>query len=298
MSEHHNKKSNDTKQRKSCDAIDEVQPDHFGNEEISSPIREKDDGGHSSEPENESEDVCADANRNSQCSYGTENSILSTHVSLQVLETDDYDTLTPEEICVNEGDPSNGVETAENIGGLREFDLRCNSPLLNGHTTDNEPEITTEKPQEANLQRNSDASKIVRRVISFFEKRRLRTRTAPVHFSRSNGDAVITVDEEGSNFLDTRQPKTKSPSSFNMRIKGWLQPMDNKMNMKVFGSRKAMAEEVLRYKKAGWIIHPTSALRFEIIPSLLRKKRYEPCVKAHVFSISLFTNSKIISQCF
>ena len=283
MSEHHNKESNDTQQRKSCDAIDEIQPDHLGNEEISSPIREKEDFGQSSEPENESEDVCADANRNSQCSYGTENSILSTHVSLQVLETDDYDTRTPEEIFFNEGDPSNCVETAENIGGLREFDLRCNNPLLNGHTTDNEPGITTEKPQEANLQRNGDASKIARRVISFFEKRRLRARTAPVHFSRSKGDVVITVDEEGSNFLDTRQPKAKSPSSFNMRIKGWLQPMDNKMNMKVFGSRKAMAEEVLRYKKAGWIIHPTSALRFEI-PSLLRKKKGMNYVWSHMSS--------------
>ncbi|EDO34316.1 predicted protein, partial [Nematostella vectensis] len=46
-----------------------------------------------------------------------------------------------------------------------------------------------------------------------------------------------------------------------MRLKSWLKPMDNKMNMKVFGSKRAMKDEQLRYSRAGWVIHPTSIFR-------------------------------------
>ena len=50
-------------------------------------------------------------------------------------------------------------------------------------------------------------------------------------------------------------------STLNARLRSWFQPMDNKMNMKVFGSRKAMVDEQIRYSEAGWIIHPTSLFR-------------------------------------
>ena len=275
MNEDHQKVADNTRQEKSCDAIDEFQPGHLVCEDITSPIRDKEDLEQFYEPEIESEDVCADANRNSQCSNGTENSILSSHLSLQGLQAlnegsaqnDNHQNQNFEEICPIDKDSSNYAETAADKEVFREFDLSCNGPLLNGHTVDGEAEITTEKPQETNSERkNSKTSKIGRRMLAFIEKRRSRAWTTPAHFNRSNGDVVITIEEEDSNILEPRQPKTKSPSSFNVRLKGWLQPMDNKMNMKVFGSRKAMAEEVLRYKKAsGWIIHPTSAFRFEII---------------------------------
>lgn len=50
-------------------------------------------------------------------------------------------------------------------------------------------------------------------------------------------------------------------NTINMVLRSWLQPMDNKMNMKVFGSKRAMKDEQERYKKAGFVIHPTSSFR-------------------------------------
>ena len=52
-----------------------------------------------------------------------------------------------------------------------------------------------------------------------------------------------------------------STSSFNFRLRQWIQPMDNKMNIKVFGSRRAMEDEQLRLRRAGFVIHPTSPFR-------------------------------------
>ena len=281
MNEDHQKVANNTRQDKSCDVIGGFQPGHLVCEDITSPIREKEDLEQFCEPENESEDACADANRFSQCSNGTENSILSSHLSLQVhqalngsiAQNDNHQNRNLEEICLNEKDSSRYAETAADKAAVfRELDLSCSRPLLNGHTMDDETEITTQKPQGPNSERkNSNTSKIGGRVLRFFENRRSRSWTTPVHFNRPNDDVVITIDEEESNIQEPRQPKATSSSCFNVRLKGWLQPMENKMNMKVFGSRRAMAEEVLRYKKAGWIIHPTSAFRFEIIIVYLRR---------------------------
>ncbi|XP_031571692.1 potassium/sodium hyperpolarization-activated cyclic nucleotide-gated channel 2-like [Actinia tenebrosa] len=50
-------------------------------------------------------------------------------------------------------------------------------------------------------------------------------------------------------------------NTINMVLRSWLQPMNNRMNMKVFGSRRAMKDEQERYKKAGFVIHPTSSFR-------------------------------------
>lgn len=265
-----NKKEADYSQQSESSVIDEFQPDRSC-EEITSPIRDEKDVERFSEPENESEEFSADGKRNSQCSYGTENSILSLHLSLQALQAlndasaqNNDQNQNPEEIRLYEKDALNDTETATENGVFREFDSSCNSPLLNGHTVDNKADITTEKPQETHSKRNNNTSKNGRRVLSFFD-RRPRSRTSPAHLSRpQNGDVAIKIDEEDSTVPEPRRPKSKSMSSFNIRLKGWLQPMDNKMNMKVFGSRKAMVEEVLRYEKAGWIIHPTSAFRYDI----------------------------------
>jgi len=44
-------------------------------------------------------------------------------------------------------------------------------------------------------------------------------------------------------------------------LRHMLQPMENKMNMKVFGSKRAMKDERVRYNKAGFVIHPMSSFR-------------------------------------
>ena len=261
-------------QDESCDAIDEIQTDRTC-DEIVAEIRDKKEDEQFSEPENESKDISPDENRNSQCSYGTENSILSSHLSLQANQVLNGDAgaqnnghiSNPEEICLYEQGPLNKTSTATNAD---EFDECCNSPLLNGHTVDNDANITAEKQPETNSERRLKKEK---RVLSFF-KRKPRAQTSPADFSASIGDVVVTIeDPEDLTVLDPQPAKRKT--SFNVLLKGWLQPMDNKMNMKVFGSRKAMDEELLRYNKAGWIIHPTSAFRFEItvvLEKLTRKK--------------------------
>jgi hyperpolarization activated cyclic nucleotide-gated potassium channel 2 len=41
-----------------------------------------------------------------------------------------------------------------------------------------------------------------------------------------------------------------------------FQPTDNKLAMKLFGSKKALIQERVRQKAAGhWIIHPCSSFR-------------------------------------
>lgn len=219
----------------------------------------------SSAPENESEDISASGKRTSESSYETENSILSSHLSLQALQVlndvsaqDDDEMRRTEEICLCEQEPLNEISIEGNPEAFREFDSTCSSPLLNGHAADNDDvHITTEKPQETISERSKQAKKRGSRFRSFFDRK---LRTSPSNSKRTNGDVIVTIDAEEVTILD---PRPKPKPSFNDRLKGWLQPMDNKMNMKVFGSRKAMADELLRFSKAGWIIHPTSAFRFE-----------------------------------
>lgn len=226
----------------------------------------------SSAPENQSEDTSANGKRASGSSYETENSILSPHLSLQALHAlndasaqDDDEVRGTEEICLCVQSPSNEISVEVNPVAFRDFDSTCNSPLLNGHATNGEDaHITTENLQETISERNSHLRGS--RIVSFLGRK---LRTSSSNTKRSNGDVIITIDAEG---LTVPDPEVKKRPSFNDRVKVWLQPMDNKMNMKVFGSRKAMADELVRFSKAGWIIHPTSAFRLYwdlIILSLL-----------------------------
>lgn len=265
MSQVHSNDTERVQKSGSCDSTDEFQSD-LAYKEIEEPEREGKHVEQFTAAENESEDISPNGKRTSESSYGTENSVLSSHLSLQALQAlndasaqNDDQMRNTEEICLYEQGPLNEVTIEANPDeAFREFDLSCSSPLLNGHAAvDNEVHITTEKPQETNSQGSRDSRRSRRRIISSFFSRK--PRTSPSNSKRSNGDVVVTIDADEVTVVDSR-PKPKP--SFNDRVKGWLQPMDNKMNIKVFGSRKAMADELLRYSKAGWIIHPTSAFRF------------------------------------
>lgn len=52
------------------------------------------------------------------------------------------------------------------------------------------------------------------------------------------------------------------PSFMRNQIEALFQPSDNKLAMKLFGSKKALMKERLRQKESGhWIIHPCSTFR-------------------------------------
>lgn len=274
MTEQHSL-ANHVQEGKSCDSpIDDCHTDPLNCEEILSPRRDQEDSGEICEFQNESEHICANKHRISRCSCETENSVLSSNYqSLQGLQSfgddgaEDNDPRNENilEIDHREEETTEAFGNATNFEVLRMFELSCSKPLLNGHTaSDYDEEIMTEKPQEVISERQNKILTLGRRVRSLFELKRLQCHTAPVHFSRTaNASVVITIESEEEDTDVVQNPvesKPRTDTSFS-RLKEWLQPMDNKLNMKVFGSRKAMDEEMVRYKKAGWIIHPTSAFR-------------------------------------
>ena len=263
-----NIKANHAQEGKSCDRIDgfQTQP----GEKVLSPRSGQNDGGKFCESRSETGNNFSDVRRDSQCSCGTENSILlSNYHSMQRHQTfDDENAQGYDQIHKNvlgadfkERKTPDSAEVATNMEVLRDFDPICTKPFLNGHSRApvSEEDIFVEKPREVMSARHSNLStRIGRRVRSFFDTRRPRSHTAQVQFSKANSaNVVITIEDEA-------KCTARSDTSFR-RFKEWLQPMDNKLNIKVFGSRKAMDEEMLRYKTAGWIIHPLSAFRLEIL---------------------------------
>ena len=260
MSEVRSDDAEGTLRSASCKSIDKLQTD--------SECKETRDAKHdeiSSAAENQSEDTSANGKRASGSSYETENSILSSHLSLQALQAlndasaqDDDEVRGTEEIGLCEQGSSNEISVEGNPVAFREFDSTCSSPLLNGRVVNNEDaHITTENLQETISERNNHLTNRASRIFSFLGRK---LRTSSSNAKRTNGDVIVTIDAEELTVLD---PQAKPKPSFNDRVKVWFQPMDNKMNMKVFGSRKAMADELVRFRKAGWIIHPTSAFRLE-----------------------------------
>lgn len=260
MSEVRSEDAEGTLRSGSCNAIEKLETD-WECVETEEATREAKHVKQSSALENQSEDTSANEKRASGSSYETENSILSSHLSLQALQAlndasaqEGDEVRGTEEICLCEQPPSNEISVEGNLVAFGDFDPTCNSPLLNSHAADDEDaHITTENLQETNSVRNSHI-----RESSILSLLGRKLRTSSSNTKRSNGDVIITIEPEGLTIPD---PLVKTKVSFNDRLKVWLQPMDNKMNMKVFGSRKAMADELLRFSKAGWIIHPTSAFR-------------------------------------
>ncbi|CRK90702.1 CLUMA_CG004395, isoform B [Clunio marinus] len=71
-----------------------------------------------------------------------------------------------------------------------------------------------------------------------------------------------TPKEEPLPSLPVMAEKTSSNFLKN-QLQAWFQPTDNRLAMKLFGSKKALVKERIRQKTAGhWVIHPCSSFRF------------------------------------
>lgn len=56
------------------------------------------------------------------------------------------------------------------------------------------------------------------------------------------------------------------------QLQSWFQPTDNRLAMKLFGSRKALVKERIRQKTSGhWVIHPCSSFRYRMNQFLFDK---------------------------
>ncbi|XP_046439074.1 potassium/sodium hyperpolarization-activated cyclic nucleotide-gated channel 2-like isoform X2 [Daphnia pulex] len=90
-----------------------------------------------------------------------------------------------------------------------------------------------------------------------------------VHFSNSagGGDDVSLYgtpkEEAGPGPGPANMGGEPKPSFIRNQLQALFQPTDNKLAMKLFGSKKALMKERIRQKAAGhWIIHPCSNFRF------------------------------------
>jgi hypothetical protein len=89
-----------------------------------------------------------------------------------------------------------------------------------------------------------------------------------VHFSNSagGGDDVSLYgtpkEEAGPGPGPANMGGEPKPSFIRNQLQALFQPTDNKLAMKLFGSKKALMKERIRQKAAGhWIIHPCSNFR-------------------------------------
>lgn len=74
----------------------------------------------------------------------------------------------------------------------------------------------------------------------------------PLPMGHPNGQASSTNGQDAS----SKQSFLKN------QLQALFQPTDNKLAMKLFGSKKALMKERIRQKAAGhWVIHPCSSFR-------------------------------------
>lgn len=77
-----------------------------------------------------------------------------------------------------------------------------------------------------------------------------------------NYDPQLTFSNQNQNTINSMMDSSK-PGFMRNQIEALFQPSDNKLAMKLFGSKKALMNERLRQKESGhWIIHPCSTFRF------------------------------------
>ncbi|XP_063225139.1 potassium/sodium hyperpolarization-activated cyclic nucleotide-gated channel 2 isoform X1 [Bacillus rossius redtenbacheri] len=83
-----------------------------------------------------------------------------------------------------------------------------------------------------------------------------------VHFGGDDVSLYGTPKEEpGPN--PPGGPQTEKQSFLKNQLQALFQPTDNKLAMKLFGSKKALMKERIRQRAAGhWVIHPCSSFRF------------------------------------
>ncbi|KAK2580786.1 hypothetical protein KPH14_011521 [Odynerus spinipes] len=81
-----------------------------------------------------------------------------------------------------------------------------------------------------------------------------------VHFGVDDVSLYGTPKEEPGPGLPGQEVKQ---SFLKNQLQALFQPTDNKLAMKLFGSKKALMKERIRQKAAGhWVIHPCSSFRF------------------------------------
>lgn len=80
-----------------------------------------------------------------------------------------------------------------------------------------------------------------------------------VHFGVDDVSLYGTPKEELGPGLPGQEVKQ---SFLKNQLQALFQPTDNKLAMKLFGSKKALMKERIRQKAAGhWVIHPCSSFR-------------------------------------
>lgn len=88
-----------------------------------------------------------------------------------------------------------------------------------------------------------------------------------VHFGGDDLSLYGTPKEEPGpapmgNHPGTGVPDSGKQSFIKNQLQALFQPTDNKLAMKLFGSKKALMKERIRQKAAGhWVIHPCSSFR-------------------------------------
>jgi hyperpolarization activated cyclic nucleotide-gated potassium channel 2 len=85
-----------------------------------------------------------------------------------------------------------------------------------------------------------------------------------VHFGGDDVSLYGTPKEEpGPGPMGAPQGEGPSkPSFLKNQLQALFQPTDNKLAMKLFGSKKALMKERIRQKASGhWVIHPCSSFR-------------------------------------
>ena len=87
-----------------------------------------------------------------------------------------------------------------------------------------------------------------------------------VHFGVDDVSLYGTPKEEPGPGLPGQEVKQ---SFLKNQLQALFQPTDNKLAMKLFGSKKALMKERIRQKAAGhWVIHPCSSFRWVLPPDI------------------------------
>lgn len=74
---------------------------------------------------------------------------------------------------------------------------------------------------------------------------------------------VVRHSERGAHAQHTDRVGKVSANFLKSQLQSWFQPTDNRLAMKLFGSRKALVKERIRQKTSGhWVIHPCSSFRW------------------------------------
>lgn len=92
-----------------------------------------------------------------------------------------------------------------------------------------------------------------------------------VHFGVDDVSLYGTPKEEPGPGLPGQEVKQ---SFLKNQLQALFQPTDNKLAMKLFGSKKALMKERIRQKAAGhWVIHPCSSFRWVLSTKSLHLDR-------------------------